>query len=219
MMIRMCWTLPLGWIYYSKIAMKKILSILPTQSIVYCLICGAGIIAFVFLIIIPSQNTSAELDRDIAKVTDRIEEQRILRPVFDSLLKRARQEEPTELPAVQEVNPANGGIDEITDLLRSIALRHGLEMKDISTDVTALMKDNKNMSMRIDLAGKFMQFRDFLLDLSAISTLEQIEEIQIRAIEGTREYGLKIRMTQKWKNCVACYLFRVADLKGSNAAI
>ena len=177
--------------------MKKILSILPTQSIVYCLICGAGIIAFVFLIIIPSQNTSAELDRDIAKVTDRIEEQRILRPVFDSLLKRAKQEEPTELPAVQEVTPANGGINEITDLLRNIARRHGLEMKDISTDVTALMKNNKNMTMRIDLAGKFMQFRDFLLDLSAISTLEQIEEIQIRAIEGTREYALKIRMIQK----------------------
>ena len=177
--------------------MKKILSILPTQSIVYCLICGAGIIAFVFLIIIPSQKTSAELDRDIANVTDRIEEQRILRPVFDSLLKRAKQEEPTELPAVQEVTPANGGINEITDLLRNIARRHGLEMKDISTDVTALMKNNKNMTMRIDLAGKFMQFRDFLLDLSAISTLEQIEEIQIRAIEGTREYALKIRMIQK----------------------
>lgn len=177
--------------------MKQILSILPTQSIVYCLICGAGIIAFVFLIIIPSQKTSAELDRDITNVTDRIEAQRILRPVFDSLLKRAKQEDPTELPAVQEIKPANGGINEITDLLQDIARRHGLEMKDISTDVTALMKNNKNMTMRIDLAGKFMQFRDFLLDLSAISTLQEIEEIQIRAIEGTREYGLKIRMTQK----------------------
>ena len=177
--------------------MKKILSILPTQSIVYCLICGAGIIAFIFLIIIPSKKTSAELDRDIATVTDRIEEQRILRPVFDSLLKRAKQKEPIEPPAVKEITPPSGGINEITDLLRNIAREHGLEMKDISTDVTALMKNNKNMTMRIDLAGKFMQFRDFLLDLSAISTLEEIEEIQIHAIEGTREYALKIRMIQK----------------------
>lgn len=177
--------------------MKKILSILPSQSIAYCLICGAGVIAFVFLIIIPSINTSAELDRDIANVSDRIEEQRILRPVFDSLLKRAKQENPTELPAVQELSPGNGGINGITDLLRKIARRHGLEMKDISTDVIALMKNNKNMIMRINLEGKFMQFRDFLLDLSAISALEQIEEIQIRAIEGTREYNLRLRMTQK----------------------
>ena len=177
--------------------MKKILSILPTQSVVYCLICGAGIIAFVFLIIIPSQKTSAELDRSIANVADRIEEQRILRPVLDSLLKRAKQENPTELPATQEFKLTSGSINEITDLLREIARRHNLELKDIGTDVTALMQNTKNMLMRINISGDFMQFRDFLLDLSAIPALEQIEEIKIRAIEGTREYNLRIRLARK----------------------
>ena len=177
--------------------MKNILSILPTQSIIYCLICGVGIIAFIFMIIIPSRNTSAELDRDIQKVNDQIEEQRILRPVFESLLKQAKKKDPTEMPAAPTFKLAGGGVDEITDLLREIALRNNLEMKDISTDVTALMKNNKNMTMRIDLAGKFMQFRDFLLDLSAISALEKIEAIRIRAIEGTREYDLRIRMARK----------------------
>ncbi len=177
--------------------MKKILSILPTQSIIYSVICGAGLIAFIFMIIIPGQKTSAELDRDIQKVNDRIEEQRILRPVFESLLKRAKQEQPTELPAAPKFKPAGGGITGITDLLREIAKRHNLEMKDISTDVAALMKNSENMLMRISLTGNFMQFRDFLLDLSAISALEQIEEIKIRAIEGTREYNLRIQMAQK----------------------
>ena len=177
--------------------MKNILSILPTQSIIYCLICGVGIIAFVFLIILPSQKISAELDRDIQKVNDRIEEQRILRPVFESLLKQAKKEEPTKLPAAATFKLASGGINEITDLLREIALRHNLEMKNISTDVAALMKNTRNMMMRINLTGNFMQFRDFLLDLSAISALEQIEEIRIRAIEGTREYDLRIQMAQK----------------------
>lgn len=177
--------------------MKNILSAVPTQSIIYCLICGAGIIAFVFLIIIPGQKTSAELDRDIEKVNDRIEEQRILRPVFDSLVKRAKQENPAEPKMVQEFQLTGGGINEITDLLREIARRHDLEMKDIGTDVTALMKNNKKMLMRIYLTGNFMQFRDFLLDLAAVPGLEQIEEIKIRAIEGTREYRLRIRMAQK----------------------
>jgi hypothetical protein len=177
--------------------MKNILSILPTQSIIYCLICGAGLIAFIFMIIIPSQKTSAELDRDIQKVNDRIEEQRILRPVFESLLKRAKKEDPNELPAAPKFKLASGGINEITDFLREIARRNNLEMKDISTDVTALMIDTENMLMQINLTGNFMQFRDFLLDLSAISALEQIEEIKIRAIEGTREYTLRIRMARK----------------------
>jgi len=177
--------------------MKKILSILPTQSLIYCFICGAGIIAFIFLIIIPSQKTSAELDRDIEKINDRIEEQRILRPVFDNLLKRAKKEDPTDLPATQELKLARGDINEITDLLREIARRHDLEMKDIRADVTALMEKSGNMLMRIDLTGDFMQFRDFLMDLSTIYLLEQIEEIKISAIEGTREFNLRIRMAQK----------------------
>jgi hypothetical protein len=177
--------------------MKNILSILPTQSIIYCLVCGAGLIAFIFMIILPSQKTSAELDRDIQKVNDQIEEQRILRPVFESLLKRAKQEDPTQLPTAPKFKLASGGINEITDVLREIARRNNLEIKDISTDVAALMKNTKDMLMQINLTGNFMQFRDFLLDLSAISALEQIEEIKIRAIEGTREYNLRIRMAQK----------------------
>jgi len=179
--------------------MKNILSILPTQSLVYCFICGAGIIVFIFLIIIPSQKTSAELDRDIKNINDQIEEQRILRPVFDSLLKRAKKEDSTDSPLTQTqaFKPASGDINAITDLLREIAQSHDLVMKDISTDVTALMKNTGTMLMQINITGDFMKFRDFLIDLSAISVLEQIEEIQIRAVEGTREFDLKIRMTQK----------------------
>ena len=177
--------------------MKSILSILPTQSIMYCLICGAGIIAFIFLIIIPSQNTSAALDREIKKLDEQIEEQRILRPVFDSLLKQAQKEDLTELPPTQKFKLASGGINEFTELLRVIARRHNLEMKDIGTDVSALMKNSEKMLMRINLTGNFMQFRGFLLDLSAIPQLEQIEEIKISAIEGTREYNLRIQMAQE----------------------
>jgi hypothetical protein len=51
--------------------------------------------------------------------------------------------------------------------------------------------------MQLNLTGNFLKFREFLLDLSAISQLEQIEEINIRAIEGTREYNLRIQMAQE----------------------
>jgi hypothetical protein len=42
-----------------------------------------------------------------------------------------------------------------------------------------------------------MRFRDFLVDLGTIPSLEKIEEIQIRAIEASREFKLKIWMAQK----------------------
>jgi len=183
--------------------MKNILSILPAQSIRYCLICGAGIIAFIFLIVIPSQKTSAELDRQIKKLDEQIEKQRILRPVFDSLLKRANQANTAEVPATrafkttQEFKTAGVGINEITEFLQKIARHHDLELKDINTDVAALMKNSRKMMIRINLTGNFQNFRMFLLDLSAIHQLEEIEEIKIQAIEGTREYILGLRMAQK----------------------
>ena len=177
--------------------MKNLLSILPTQSLVYFLICGAGILVFIFMIIIPTQNASTELDKDIQKLGDQIEEQRLLKPVFDSLLKRAKKKNPTELPSTKKVKLARGDISNISEELQEIARRHGLQLKDIKTDVNALMSNTGYLMMRLDLAGNFMRFRDFLVDLGTIPSLEQIEEIQIRAIKATREFKLKIWMAQK----------------------
>ena len=177
--------------------MKKYLSILPAQSSIYFLICGAGILVFIFLIIIPTQKASSELDKDIKKISDHIEEQRILKPVFDSLLKRAKKKKPTELPATKKVKLARGDISNISETLQEIAKRHGLKLQDIKTDVNSLMSNSGYLMMRLDLAGNFMQFRDFLVDLGTIPSLEQIEEIQIRAIKASREFKLKIWLAQK----------------------
>ena len=170
---------------------------MPTQSLIYLLICGAGIIIFIFLIIIPGQRTSADLDREIEKLNDRVKEQRILRPTFDILLKRARTEKPTELPATKKVKLARGDINKVTELLQEIAQRHDIHVQDIKTDVDALISNIEYMLIRINITGDFMNFRDFLMDLGTIPSLELIEEVKIRAIEGTREYKLRVWIAQK----------------------
>jgi Tfp pilus assembly protein PilO len=177
--------------------MKKILSILPTQSLIYLLICGAGILVFVFLIIIPTQKTSAELDKEIVNISDRIEEQRILKPVFESLLKRAKKKNPTELPATKKAKLDRADISKLSEDLQEMALRQGLKIQDMNTDVSDLVGKSRYLRMRINLTGAFMDFRGFLVDLGTIPSLEVIEEIQIRAIEGSREFKIKIWMAQK----------------------
>jgi hypothetical protein len=106
--------------------MKKVLSFLPTQSLILFLLCGAGIIAFVFLIILPTQNTSAQLDKEILKISDRIEEQRILKPVFESLLKRAKKKNPTDLPATKTAKLDRSDISKLSEDLQEMAFRNGL---------------------------------------------------------------------------------------------
>ncbi len=177
--------------------MKKILSFLPTQSLFLFLLCGAGIIVFVFLIILPTQNTSEQLDKDIIRISDRIEEQRILKPVFESLLKRAKRKNPTKLPTTKTVKLDRADISKLSEDLQEMAFRHGLKVQDMKTDVAALIGKSGYLQMRLNLTGAFLDFRGFLVDLGTIPSLEIIEEIQIRAIEGSREFKIKMWMAQK----------------------
>jgi len=177
--------------------MKKIPSILPTQSVVYFLICGAGIVAFIFLIILPSQKMSAELDSEIAKAHNQIEEQRILRPVFNSLLKQVKEKNPTSLPAVPKVKLARGEIGKITRQLQEMAQRHGLKLNELKTDVNSAVGKSGFLLMRIDASGEFMKLRDFLIELGTIPALECIEKLQVRPAEASRQFKLKIWLAQK----------------------
>jgi hypothetical protein len=177
--------------------MNKILSLLPTQTLINILLCGTGVIAFIILIIIPNQNISDELDQEIEKLSDRIEQQRILRPVFDSLLKRAKTEHSTDLPKIKIEKLDRGDVNRISKVIQDMAGRYDLKIEDIRTDANEIMNDTGYMLMRVHVTGDFMKFREFLMDMGAIPSLEQIEEIIIRAIEGNREYKLKIWLAQK----------------------
>ena len=177
--------------------MRNLITILSTQSLIYFLICGAGILVFILLIILPTQRMSAELDNDIQKHHTLIDEQRILKPVFENLLKQVKKKGPTNLPATKKVKLARGDINKISELLLEIARRCGLDLHDIQTDVKSMKNNDKYLLVRIHATGEFIRFREFLMDLAKIPSLEQIEEIRIRAIEATREFKVKIRLAQQ----------------------
>ena len=177
--------------------MKKLLSILPAQSLIYILICGAGVLLFIFFITIPAHRTAADLDKEYKKISDRIEEQRILKPVFASLLKQAKKKNPTELPSAKKVALSRSDISKLSESLQEMAFRHGLKIQDLNTDVPGVTGRSGYLQIRIILTGEFMDFRSFLVDLGTLPSLEIIEEIQIRAIESSREFNLKLWMAQK----------------------
>ena len=170
---------------------------MPTQSLFLLLLCGAGIVVFVFLIILPTQSTSEQLDKDILKISNRIEEQRILKPVFQSLLKRAKKNNQTDLPITKATKLDRSDISNLSEDLQEMAFRHGLKVQDMKTSVSSLTGKGGYLQMRLNLTGAFLDFRGFLVDLGAIPSLELIEEIQVRAIEGSREFKIKMWMAQK----------------------
>ena len=177
--------------------MNKIKPLVATQSLIYFLICGAGIIIFVILIILPAQKTSTELDNDIETFNARLDEQRILKPVFDKLLKQVNNKALTTLPAPKKAKLARGDIHKISEHLLETARRYDLTLRNIQTDVKVLENKVEFLLLQIHATGDFNKFRDFLVDLGTIPSLEQIEEIHIRAIENSREFRLKIWLAQQ----------------------
>ena len=167
------------------------------QSFVILVICAVGILAFFLLIILPSQKTSADLDQEIEKLTVRIEEQRILTPVFHSLLQRAKMKGPSELPSPEKSKLTHGDMNAISTVFQDFAGRHNLKLEEITTDDSSLIQESGYLFMRLRLSGEFFKIREFLIDLGAIPSLEHIEEINIRSTKTSKELRLKIWLAKE----------------------
>ena len=168
-----------------------------SQSLLVLVICVVGILTFLLLILLPSQKTSAELDQQIDNLNVRIEEQRILTPVFHSLLKRAKMAPPSALPSPEKTKLAHDGMNTISKVFQDIAVRHNLKLEEVKTDVSSMMEDSGYLMMRLRLSGNFYKFRDFLVDLGSVPSLEHIEEISIRPMKTAREFRIKLWLGQE----------------------
>jgi hypothetical protein len=168
-----------------------------SQSLLVLVICVVGVLTFFFLILLPSQKTSAELDKEIDSLNVRIEEQRILTPVFHSLLKRAKMAPPSGLPTPEKTKLTHGDMNTISSVFQDIAMRHNLRLEEVKTDVSTMMEDSGYLMMRLRLSGNFYKFRDFLVELGSIPFLEHIEEINIRPVKTAREFQIKLWLAQE----------------------
>lgn len=176
---------------------NRISEMFPPQSLIFFLICGAGIVVFVFFIILPSQKTAAELDSNIEELEKRIGEQRTLTPVFYSLLNKAKAEDETRLPVTQKAKMVRGNMAKVFDQIKTIAAGYNLKLEEITPDVNSLKGGSKYLLIYLVVTGDFFKFREFLIDLGAIPSLAHIQEMRINAIEESREIRLKIWLAQE----------------------
>ena len=167
------------------------------QSLVIFVICVVGILAFLLLILLPAEKTSAELDQEIDKLNVRIEEQRILTPVFHSLLKRAKTAPPSALPSPEKTKLTHEDMNTLSKVFQDIAARHNLKLEEVKTDVNSMMQDSGYLMMRLRLSGNFYKFRELLVDLESVPSLEHIEEINIRPVKTAREVEIKLWLGQE----------------------
>jgi Tfp pilus assembly protein PilO len=175
----------------------KIGFILAPQSLIMLALCCAALLIFFMFIVLPGQQLSAELDRDIEGLNSRIEEQKILSPVFKNLFAKTKVPGPQSLPAPARTKLTRAEIASVPKRLKELAAANQLNVREIIPEVNTLTDGTGRFLTRLTAVGQFINLRAFLIDVGALPYFESIEEIDIRAVEGGQEFGLKIWMARE----------------------
>ena len=163
----------------------------------YLILCIVVLFAFVVLIIYPYHVSLVEADSEIEITKNRIEEQKLLFPVFKDLLSKAGLDESGLLPLPEKKKLSRDEIDGVSSMIQDIAQRSHLKVGSIVPDVDSLIGSAEFLEMTVVLKGELFDLRNFLVLLGEIPYLEHIEQIQIRTTQDLKEIRLKLWMARE----------------------
>ena len=167
-------------------------SALPTKSLLNLLVFSGIILLFVFLAILPSKTETENLDFEIDTIKMRIEEQKILTPVYESLLKKATIEPPAGIEIPKKEKLSRDETKNISSTFQELANQTLLELVDITPNVGSLLNESGYLTIDMILKGEFINLHAFLVRLGQIPYVELIEQISIRSITNTKEIKVKV---------------------------
>lgn len=175
----------------------KIGTVMPVQSILLFLLCAAGVLLFFLLVILPAQKLSAEYEQDILALRTRIEEQKILLPVFKNLFEKSKASAPARLPSPAKQKLTRGEVGNAPKIVRKVAEGQGLIVKEISLDVNSVADASGRVVVNFSAFGQFLDFRRLLMGLAALPYLESLDDIEVSAVEGGEEIAMKIFLARE----------------------
>jgi hypothetical protein len=171
---------------------EQLLPKIPKKSIYYLLLCGMGILMFILVGLYPFQSSLRELDEEIAGVKARIEEQKVLFPLYKEFTEKIRGKKDSEfLRYSGKIALSIDQIDGISTRFKEIAEERSFETLSITPDAKSLADNSQSMSVSLNVRGDFLKFRGLLLDLEMVPYVEHIQEIQIQEALAGREFRLK----------------------------
>lgn len=170
---------------------------LPKKTIIYLLICVAGILGFVVFAIYPNQKSLASLDMEIERIEDQIKEQKILFPVYENLLKKVKFKKPGAFPFPTRARLGRHETERIPLILGEKARKSNVSLVDVIPDVGSLREGSEVLALNMLIKGDLLDFRNFLIHLGEIPYVKNIQEIKIQPVEGAKEFRLKVSVALK----------------------
>jgi hypothetical protein len=158
--------------------------------------CAGAIVAFMLIANYPAQMSVVKLDNEIAETKGRIEEQKLLSPIYSELMAKVR------LKAVAGATLSRDGlaqdkVDRIAEMLREVARKSDIETISVVPDPKSLAGGSNLLTVNVSARGDFFAFRGFLLDLGSLSYVGSLDEVRVRDVSGNKEYNLKMKIALK----------------------
>jgi len=169
----------------------------PTRNTFVILIFGGGMLLFMLLAIFPNDISYNNIEHEISILKYKIEEQKILSPIFEDLTKKAQFQKPESLPFPSAEKLSTNDTEKITPIIRDIIKTNGFALEKIATDLESLMTASGNLKTSVTIVGEFHKLRDVLLDLGDLPYLNHIEVIQINSFGDKNKIILTIWVSQE----------------------
>ncbi len=161
------------------------------------MICVAGILGFVLLSIFPTHRAMTAMDQKLETLTEQLEEQNVLHPLYEDLVDKSKSETPSQLPFPKKAKLSRDETEDISAFFQQLARQNEFKVQTIVPDVVSLTDGSGYLKLDTVLKGEFFKLRDLLLQLGEIPYLEQIESIQIRTVGDAKEIRLKLWIAQQ----------------------
>lgn len=169
----------------------------PTQSLLKVVIFVGGLVLFVLLAILPVRKESAALDLQIETLRNRIEEQSLLMPLYENLVKKTQTQPPEAIDRIEKASLERGGTERVVEQLNQMAENNRLTLVTFSPSIETILGQSKYLSVDMVLQGEFINMRPFLLELCRLPYLAQVKSIQIESEKDVRQIRLQAWLLQE----------------------
>ena len=173
------------------------MSKLHPQNLIYLVTCCGGILAFVFLFIIPNSGEISDLEEELDTVQMKIQEQELLNPIYRELIKQAQKEMPRDLPIPEAGKIEKRTIADLNDVFAEMAKQCEVIFESAVPDASSYLDESGQLTIRVTFSGDFFNFRRLLLGICKLPYLKSIDELKMNTETSSKRLQLKLQLNQE----------------------
>jgi Tfp pilus assembly protein PilO len=167
------------------------------SNIVYLMICVIGILAFFLVGVYPNMQSMDELEEETIRLTQQVQAQELLYPIYRQLVKGVQHPVPSELTLPEREALSQDDFSKINDLFYKLGLQCNVAFISAVPDAETYLEDNGHLTLHVSFKGDYFNFRQLLLDVCMLPYLETIEHMSIETESSGKIILLKLRLFQR----------------------